>query len=126
MIHIMRTFTQEELSQATPEELQKYADEAYEYAADLFLNYGMSWNDVREELVGHGLSEADADAIVNNLEEQESSARHSVANKELGYGVLWAAGGIFASILTDWTLIFWGAVAWGGWLILKGLYHHLS
>ena len=48
------------------------------------------------------------------------------SNKELGYGALWALGGIALTAITDGAFIFYGAVLWGGWLIIKGIYHKIG
>lgn len=113
-------------SEPTPEEVRRYVNSIYEYAADLYINQDMSWGEVRSALLDRGLSVEDAETVVENLEAQESEARNSAANKELGFGVLWAAGGIIATVVSSGTVIFWGAVVWGGWLILKGLYHKID
>lgn len=44
----------------------------------------------------------------------------------MGYGALWALGGIALTAITDGAVIFYGAVLWGGWLLLKGIYHKIG
>jgi transposase-like protein len=112
--------------QPTQEEIQDFVNKVYDYAVDLYTNQNMSWGEVKQELINQGLNQEDASTVVENLKEQESQAKHEAANKELGYGVLWAVGGVALTALTGGTLIFWGAVVWGGWLILKGMYHKMS
>lgn len=114
-----------ESSQPTQEEMQDFVNRVYDYAADLYLNHNMSWNQIRSALIEQGLNSTDADTVVDNLRKQESEAKSSAANKELGYGALWAIGGIALTAISSGTVIFWGAVVWGGWLIIKGLYHKI-
>ncbi len=108
------------------EDIQDFVNKVYDYAVYLYTNQNMSWREVKRELVNQGLSQEDAITVIENLKEQEAEAKHEAANKELGYGALWAFGGIALTAITDGTLIFWGAVVWGGWLILKGLNHKMS
>lgn len=109
----------------TQEEFQKYVNRVYEYAADLILNKGMSYEETTRELVSQGVDEEGANTVVSNLKEQIKEAKNEAANKELGYGALWAIGGAGLTAITGGTFIFYGAVIWGVWLILKGLYHKI-
>ena len=86
----------------------------------------MSWREVRHELINQGLDVEDATAVVSSLKQQEREAKIDASNKELGYGALWALGGIALTAITDGAFIFYGAVLWGGWLILKGVYHKIG
>ena len=112
--------------ESTQEEMQDFVNRVYNYAADLYLNHNMSWHEVRIALIEQGLNSNDADTVVDNLRKQESDAKSKVANKELGYGALWAVGGIALTAISSGTVIFWGAVVWGGWLMIKGLYHKMG
>ena len=112
--------------QPTQEEIQDFVNKVYDYAVDLHTNQNMIWGEVKQELINIGLNQEDATTVVENLKGQESKAKHDAADKELRYGVLWAVGGVALTAITGGTLIFWGAVVWGGWLILKGLYHKMS
>lgn len=107
------------------EETQEWVDKVYEYAVDLYANQDMSWGEVKQELINQGLNAEDAATVVLNLKEQEREAKRDVSNKELGYGALWALGGVALTAITGGYLIFYGAVLWGGWLILKGIYHKI-
>lgn len=86
----------------------------------------MSWREVRHELINQGLDVEDATAVVSSLKQQEREAKIDASNKELGYGALWALGGIALTAITGGVFIFYGAVLWGGWLILKGIYHKIG
>ena len=116
----------EKQQEPSQEEIQDFVNKVYDYAVDLYTNQNMSWEEVKRELINQGLNQEDALTVVENLKEQENKAKHDSANKELGYGALWAFGGIALTAITGGTFIFWGAVVWGGWLILKGLYHKSS
>lgn len=119
----MIQLNKERSSQPTQEEIQNYVNSVYKYAADLYVNHNMSWQQVRVTLIHEGLSDADANTIIENLKSQKLESKSSASNKELGYGALWAIGGIAATAISDGTVIFWGAVVWGVWLIIKGIYH---
>ncbi len=112
--------------QPTQEEIQAFVKRVYDYAVDLYVNQNMSWIDVKRELINQGLNQEDATTVVDNLQEQERQSKRDAANKELGYGALWAIGGVALTAITGGTLIFWGAVVWGLWLIAKGMYHKMS
>lgn len=121
----MIDLNKEQSSQPEPtqKEMQEFINRVYNYAADLYVNHNMSWQQVRLALIEQGLNSNEADIVVDNLRSQESEAKSKGANKELGYGALWAVGGIALTAITGGTLIFWGAVVWGGWLMLRGIYH---
>lgn len=110
---------------STQEEFQKYVNRVYEYAADLILNKGMSYEEAKCELISQGVDGEGANTVVSNLREQIKEAKNKAANKELGYGALWAIGGAGLTAITGGVFIFYGAVIWGIWLILKGLYHKI-
>lgn len=116
----------QEQKELTQKEIQEWADRVYDFAVDLYTNQNMNWREVRQELINQGLSPEDASVVVSNLQKQERQAKNDVANKELGYGALWAVGGVALTALTGGYLIFYGAVLWGGWLILKGIWHKIS
>lgn len=109
------------------DEMQEWADKVYEYAIDLYANQDMSWEEVKQELINQGIDAEDAAAIVLNLKEQEreTKAKRDASNKEFGYGALWALVGVALTAITGGLLIFYGAVLWGGWLMLKGIYHKI-
>lgn len=116
----------QESQEPTEQEIQDFVNRVYEYAVDLYTNQDYSWGQVRTELINQGLTEADATTVVENLKEQEHEAKKDAANKELGYGALWAIGGVALTVITGGAFIFYGAVLWGGWLLLKGIWHKLT
>lgn len=83
----------EKQKESSEEEIQKWVNEVYEYAVDLYTNQNMSWEGVKQELINQGLNVEDATTVVSNLKQQEHKAKIDASNKELGYGVLWALGG---------------------------------
>lgn len=107
----------EKQKEPSEEEIQEWVNEVYEYAVNLYTNHNMSWE---------GLNVEDATTVVSNLKQQEHEAKIDASNKELGYGALWALGGIALTAITDGAVIFYGAVLWGGWLLLKGIYHKIG
>lgn len=116
----------EKQEEPTQQEIQNYVNQVYDYAIDLYTNQKLSWEQVRDELIRQGVEVEDASAVVENLQNQEIKEKQEAGNKELGYGLLWAVGGIALTVITGGTFIFWGAVVWGIWLILKGLNHKMG
>lgn len=110
----------------TQQEIQDFVNQVYNYAADLYVNRNMSWEEVKEELVRLGLPENDAITVVENLEEQEQEAKQKASSKEVLYGLLWLAGGIALTAITSGAYLFYGAILWGLWLIGKGIYHKMD
>jgi hypothetical protein len=108
------------------QEMEDYIRHIYDYAVGLYLNNNMSWQQIKNTLIEQGIQEPEAEAAVSNLRLQVKAAKNNLANKELGYGALWAIGGIILTAITNGKFIFYGAVLWGGWLILKGLYHKIA
>lgn len=110
-------------SQPSEAEIKQFIEDVYNYAADLYINHKYSWSQIRYELINQGLSSADAETVVENLKGQEKEAKKSGANKLLRNGALWCGGGLFLTIITGGQYLFWGAIAYGGYLLIKGLYH---
>lgn len=109
----------------TEQEIQDYVNRIYDYAADLYINQDKSWDQVEYELIKFGLSKADAKTVINNLKEEEHNAKKKSAIKEIGLGALCFFLGIILTAVTGGTVLFYGAVFCGAWLILKGLYHKI-
>ena len=116
----------QEKQEPTQEEIQEFVNQVYDFAVDLYTNQNMNWGEVRQELINQGVTPGVASVVVSNLQEQERQAKNEMSNKELGYGALWAVGGDALTALTGGYLIFWGAVMWGGWLILRGIWHKIN
>ena len=115
-----------ENKEPTQEEIQELVNQVYGLAADLHFNQSKSWDEVKQKLVEEGLEEKYALAIVANLKRQEIEANRDAASKEIGYGVLWTIGGIVLTAITRGHLIFYGAIIWGVWLIIKGVWHKMQ
>lgn len=65
----------EKQREPSEEEIQKWGNDIYEYAVDLYTNQNMSWEGVRLELINQGLNVEDATTIVSNLKQQEHEAK---------------------------------------------------
>ena len=116
----------EKQEEPTQQEIQNYVNQVYDYAIDLYTNQKLSWEQVRDELIRQGVEVEDASTVVENLQNQEIKEKQEAGNKELGYGLLWAVCGNSLTVITVCTIIIWGAVVWGIWLILKGLNHKMG
>ncbi|MDR6967090.1 hypothetical protein J2X31_001097 [Flavobacterium arsenatis] len=95
------------------------SNQLYNYAADLFVNQDKNSYDVRMALIQQGASEADANHIIEKVEEEIDNARRSAANKDMLYGGLWVAGGLILTV-AEIGFIFWGAILFGGIQFAKG------
>lgn len=107
----------------TEEDIKRVVENLYNYAADLYLNHNYTWSQVRFELMKQGLSSSDAETIVENLQKQEKEAKNKGSNKLIRNGALWCGGGLFLTIITGGQYLFWGAIVYGGYLLIKGIYH---
>ena len=105
------------------EEMQKLVNQVYDHAADLYINQNYSWWEVETELVNEGLSPENAKTVVENLKEHEKEAKRQGANKHIRNGALWCGGGLLLTAITGGQYIFFGAVIYGGFLLIRGLYH---
>ena len=108
------------------EEIDSFVNSVYNFAGDLIVNHDYSYGDAQKGLVEQGLSEADAKTVVENIKSQIKEAKSEATNKELLYGILWAAGGALLTFITDGTFIFYGAVLYGLYLIVVGSWHKIS
>ncbi|MDE5782761.1 MAG: hypothetical protein K2H97_00350 [Prevotella sp.] len=108
------------------EDIDAYIDSVYNYAGNLIVNQGCSYNEAKSALIQQGLNEEDAETVVNNIKNQIKEAKSEAANKEFLYGFLWAAGGVLLTILTGGAFIFYGAVLYGLYLLVMGGWHKIS
>jgi len=109
--------------QPTEQEVQEFVNHVYDYAADLLVNKGLSKTDAKKSLVSQGLDEAFANTVVENLQKQIDEAKSKQADKDIMYGLAWAAGGVILTAITGGAFIFWGAVVYGIYKIGSGIAH---
>ena len=60
---------------------------------------------------------------MSNLEKKQELKEK--ANMEFLFGILFIIGGIGLTAITGGTFIFYGAVLYGVWLVLKGIWHKM-
>ena len=108
------------------EEIDAYVNSVYDYAGNLIVNQNYSYREAQTALIQQGLTAEDAETVVNNIKSQIKDAKSEAANKELLYGLLWAAGGTLLTLITDGTFIFYGAVLYGLYLIIMGTWHKIN
>lgn len=90
----------------------------------------MSPEEAIQELIYHGLSEENADIVVQNIYNEIRHAKKQRANKDMLHGFLWLAGGSIITALTYMGakdgggvyFVFWGAIIFGGYQFLRGLF----
>ena len=104
-------------------EVQEFVEKVYDYAANLILEEGYSYNQAKKALISQGIAVNEAEIVINNLKRQIVQRKAEAANEELGYGIIWTIGGALFTLFTNGFFIFYGAVIWGVWSIIKGVYH---
>ena len=112
---------QEEYGECINVEIQ-----AYDYAIYLYTYQGKSWEEVKQELMAQGVDTEYASVVVFYLKEHEHEQKKEAAKKDVLYGMLWVFAGVKSTHLltsTGGTLVCYGMALWGGWRILKGLWH---
>ena len=72
----------------------------------------LSFYRIRRTTVGN------SSEVVDMFVENVSATTH--IDKDVLYGALWCAGGIIATV-ADIGFIFWGAIVFGGYQLIKGL-----
>jgi serine/threonine protein kinase len=105
------------------ETLALYKSGIQHYAAKLRTEEKMSWQQIEHTLINEGLHPEDASTVVDNLIQQERDGYHKAANKAFKYGALWVGGGIALTAITEGQYLFYGAIGWGVWLILKSMWY---
>lgn len=99
---------------------QEIASQFYNYAADLMVNQEKSAYETKNALMEQGLSQENANFVVENIETQIEEAKNDKARKDMIYGALWFAGGTILT-LANIGFIFWGAILFGGIQFFRGL-----
>lgn len=84
----------------TPQQKQEAVNHIYEYAADLFINKDKNSYEVKMALVAKGMSEENAQIVVDRLEDEIEQARKRRANKDMLWGAVWCIGGTIVTIAT--------------------------
>ena len=85
------------------------------------IDAGVSKKTIVSKLISkHDLSEDDAVELYETLKKEYFQALKEQADKDVLYGTLWCAGGIIATV-ADIGFIFWGAIVFGGYQLIKGL-----
>ena len=72
--------------------------------------------------------------LLLNLLQQMKEAKNSAANKNMLYGALWCIGGLIVTAVTysnasnegGTYVVAWGAIVFGGYQFIKGIYQKLS
>lgn len=103
------------------EEIQKYVDSVYNYAADLIVNKGLSYEDAKQSLINQGVDPQGAQTVVDNIEQQIDEQKSKNASNDILWGLVWAIGGLALTFITGGQYIFWGAVVYGGYRLFKGM-----
>jgi len=103
--------------------------QVYNYAINLIVNEKKTYNETIAILMSTGLDGETANFVVSNIQNRIKEEREEIANKNMLYGALWCIGGLLVTgvsyavaIEGGSYFITWGAVVFGGWQFLKGLY----
>ena len=85
------------------------------------IDAGVSRKTIVSKLVSkHNLSQDDAIELHSTLKNEYFQALKEQADKDVLYGALWCVGGIIATV-ANIGFIFWGAILFGGYQLIKGL-----
>jgi hypothetical protein len=89
------------------------------YARNLLLFYKKDRNIVNKILIEIGLDDQAAFMLIKNIINTDIKIKNETANNDIVYGILWIVGG---GLLTfaDIGYFFWGAIFYGGFLIITG------
>lgn len=109
-------------AEPTEEEIQQFVNSVYEYAIEKHLEDKKSLAQVKQLLMCRGLDAEAADTVIENIREM----KRKYAKKDMLYGFLWLVGGIAATALTAGMVLFYGAVFWGGWQFLRGIWRYAT
>lgn len=97
----------------------------YLYAANLMVNGDKNSYEVKRALLERGVTESEADVMIDRLENEVEEARKARANKDMLWGAVWCIGGTIITVATysgGGTAVFcWGAILFGGIQFVKGL-----
>ncbi|WP_417369161.1 hypothetical protein [Flavobacterium beibuense] len=104
----------------TPQQEQEAVNHIYEYAADLFINKDKNSYEVKMALVAKGMSEENAQIVVDRLEDEIEQARKRRANKDMLWGAVWCIGGTIVTLASR-NVIAWGAILFGGIQFIRGV-----
>ena len=115
-------------------EEQEIVNQIYGFAANMMFEQEKTSEETKQALVEQGLKPEDAEIVVSNLQAQIKQAKDEVANKNMLYGALWCGGGLLVTALTYSAasenggsyVVAWGAVIFGAWQLLKGLWQKFN
>jgi hypothetical protein len=90
------------------------------YASNLLYNQNKSPEESVQILVSKGIETIYAQTLINKLLLQGSEFKKKAVNNDILYGALWCIGGIILTA-ADVGYIFWGAIVFGGFQLIRGL-----
>ena len=100
----------------------------YKYAANLLFEQKKSDEETKECLIKSGLTPADADYVINELNNYYKQEERKAGKKNMLYGALWCIGGIIVTVMTYQAaagggtyVVAWGAILYGGIQFIKGV-----
>jgi hypothetical protein len=104
-------------------ENQDAVNQIYDFAANLLVKEKKNPDEVEQALMDIGVDIEGASIVVANLETQIQAAKNTKkdrSNNDIIYGTLWCVGGIILTV-ADFGYIFWGAIVFGGYQLIRGL-----
>lgn len=101
-------------------------------AARMMVGEKKSAEDTMQELVKQGANTETAAFIISEVNRQLGDDAKTAAKKDMLYGTLWCIGGSIVTAVTysaassrgGTYFVFWGAIVFGGFQFLKGLYNY--
>jgi hypothetical protein len=99
--------------------------EIQNYAANLLFTENKNSVEVKALLIEKGVNNTEAEALIENLEEQMRDTKKSQAQKDILWGAVWCIGGLVGTF-AETGFVFWGAIVFGGIQLIKGLINYNS
>ena len=101
------------------QEDQEIIDKIYEIATHSLIKEKNTPTETIDELIRNGIDSETAEQVVSHIQSEINTAQKKRNKKDLIIGALFCVGGILGT-LSDSGYIFWGAIVFGGFQVLKG------
>ncbi|MFZ4707887.1 MAG: hypothetical protein ACOYMF_17940 [Bacteroidales bacterium] len=112
---------EEKRTKAEESRIEAETQKIINYGTDLLFKQNKSPEESVQILVANGLEISTTEKLINDLLLlQASESKKKAVNNDVLYGAIWFFGGIAATV-ADLGYIFWGAIVFGGYQLIRGL-----
>ena len=101
------------------QEDQEIIDKIYEIATHSLIKEKNTPTETIDELIRKGIDSETAEKVVSHIQSEINTAQKKRNKKDMIIGALFCLGGILGT-LSDSGYVFWGAIVFGGFQVLKG------